>query len=51
MKERSLKTVPKGRMGRPAEIADLVVYLASPESEYMTGGVIVMDGGSSRLSL
>jgi 3-oxoacyl-[acyl-carrier protein] reductase len=51
MKERSLKTVPKGRMGRPEEIADLVVYLSSPESEYMTGGVIVMDGGSSRLSL
>jgi NAD(P)-dependent dehydrogenase (short-subunit alcohol dehydrogenase family) len=51
MKERSLKTVPKGRMGRPSEIADLVVYLSSPESEYMTGGVIVMDGGSSRLSL
>lgn len=51
MKERSLKSVPKGRMGRPEEIADLVVYLSSPESEYMTGGVIIMDGGSSRLSL
>jgi NAD(P)-dependent dehydrogenase (short-subunit alcohol dehydrogenase family) len=51
MKERSMKTVPKGRMGRPDEIAGLVVYLSSPESEYMTGSTVIMDGGASRLSL
>ena len=36
---------PIGRMGRPEEIAALVVYLASPESGYTTGVAHVIDGG------
>lgn len=38
-------TVPMGRLGEPAEIGPLAVYLASPASSYMTGSVIVIDGG------
>ncbi len=37
--------VPMGRWGEPQEIGGLVVYLASNASSYMTGSVIVLDGG------
>ncbi len=36
---------PLGRLGTPEEIAALAVYLASDESAYTTGSVIVADGG------
>ena len=38
---------PMGRLGTPEEIAALAVYLASDESAYMTGSVLVIDGGLS----
>lgn len=36
---------PMGRLGEAEEIADLVVYLASDETRYMTGQCIAIDGG------
>ena len=39
------KRQPVGRMGRPEEIANLVVYLASPESDFMHGSILPIDGG------
>lgn len=36
---------PMGRLGRPEEIADLCVYLASDESSFVTGTEFIIDGG------
>lgn len=36
---------PVGRMGRPDEIANLVLYLCSNEAEFVTGSAITIDGG------
>jgi 3-oxoacyl-[acyl-carrier protein] reductase len=37
--------VPMGRLGRPEEVADAAVFLASPLSSYITGQSLVLDGG------
>ena len=42
-----LKTVPLQRLGRPREIGVLAVTLASDASAFMTGQVVVLDGGAS----
>lgn len=36
---------PAGRIGEPADIAGLALYLASPASDFTSGGVFVVDGG------
>jgi NAD(P)-dependent dehydrogenase (short-subunit alcohol dehydrogenase family) len=36
---------PVGRLGRPEEIAHMVLYLCSPEAEFVTGSVLTIDGG------
>jgi len=36
---------PVGRLGRPEEIANMVLYLCSPEAEFVTGSVLAIDGG------
>lgn len=37
--------VPLGRVGEPEDIADVILFLASPQARYVTGQVIVADGG------
>jgi 3-oxoacyl-[acyl-carrier protein] reductase len=40
-----VKAIPLGRMGKPDDIANLVVFLVSDESNFITGQTIVSDGG------
>ncbi len=37
--------IPMGRLGEPAEIGPLALYLASEASRYMTGALLIIDGG------
>lgn len=39
---------PLGRIGRPEDVADLVVFLASERASFITGIAITVDGGASR---
>jgi NAD(P)-dependent dehydrogenase (short-subunit alcohol dehydrogenase family) len=43
--EQVLLRIPKGRLGQPEDIANLAVFLASEESDYVSGAAIVIDGG------
>jgi 3-oxoacyl-[acyl-carrier protein] reductase len=43
--ERIHKSIPFGRLGTPEEVADVALFLASPLARWVTGQVIVVDGG------
>lgn len=43
-----VKDIPLGRLGRPEEVANLVAFLASECSSYMTGTCVTVDGGVVR---
>ncbi len=43
--EGTLAVIPLHRFGKPEDIANAVAFLASDESSYMTGSVVVVDGG------
>jgi 3-oxoacyl-[acyl-carrier protein] reductase len=43
--EQAGEFIPMGRIGEPEEIADVILFLASNSARYMTGQVVVVDGG------
>jgi 3-oxoacyl-[acyl-carrier protein] reductase len=42
------RPIPAGRMGEPADVAGLVVFLASPKAGWITGSTFTVDGGIVR---
>jgi 3-oxoacyl-[acyl-carrier protein] reductase len=46
--DRTLKAIPLGRYGRPAEFGRIAAFLLSPASEYVTGVMLPVDGGMLR---
>ena len=49
-KARIMSRTPMKRLGEPAEIADAVAWLASDASSYVTGEIVVVDGGRMTLN-
>jgi NAD(P)-dependent dehydrogenase (short-subunit alcohol dehydrogenase family) len=45
MMEAMLARIPMHRLGKSEEVSNLVLFLASDQSSYMTGSTIVIDGG------
>ena len=43
--KQTVAMIPLARMGQPEDIANAVVFLASGKSSYITGQIIVVDGG------
>lgn len=45
VRERFEQRIPLGRMGQPDDVANLALFLASRESSFITGALVVIDGG------
>jgi len=43
--QRLLRLIPYGRIGEAADVAEAAVWLASDQSDYVTGTTLVVDGG------
>ena len=48
MSEQDIKQHPAGKVGKPKDIADLVMFLCSPSASFITGENICVDGGMTR---
>lgn len=45
IKEKLLDSIPTGKLGNPGDVAMSALFLASKDSDYMTGAVLSLDGG------
>jgi len=46
--KQAAEDIPVGRYGQPSDMANMITYLASPQSGYITGVVVSVDGGLRR---
>jgi 3-oxoacyl-[acyl-carrier protein] reductase len=44
-REAMIKEIPLGSLGQPLDIAKAALFLASDEARYITGQVLIVDGG------
>ena len=44
----TLRGIPGGRLGRPEEVADAVVFLCSSRASWITGATLLVDGGEHK---
>jgi 3-oxoacyl-[acyl-carrier protein] reductase len=44
-RELLLRQIPLGRIGQPEDVAGVILFLCSPQASYITGQVLVVDGG------
>jgi NAD(P)-dependent dehydrogenase (short-subunit alcohol dehydrogenase family) len=47
--DRRQKVIPLGRIGKPEDQANAILFFASDDSAYVTGQILSVNGGSSRL--
>jgi len=45
VRQKMLDAIPMGRFGTPQDVADVVLFLASDASSYVTGHVVTVSGG------
>ena len=45
MADHGKRTIPLGRLGTPRDVANMVAFLASPGGDWITGAILVVDGG------
>jgi 3-oxoacyl-[acyl-carrier protein] reductase len=45
MREKFIATVPLGRLAQPQDVANVALFLASAEAEFLTGTIVEVDGG------
>jgi 3(or 17)beta-hydroxysteroid dehydrogenase len=45
--EKYIEKIPMKRFGKPEEVANAIVFLASDDSSYITGAELIVDGGTS----